>query len=212
TNTMFLKTFNFKIMKKLTLLTLCTCIVINLSAQAGKTDLYDLIRKLLPDSTGNDNLGDWSIGLPGKFPIKWKVDKLEMSQDTSINFYRVGNTEITIKGHSYQQAGKPVKWSVMLKGPRSGYSSFSIISTPTSEIQPKYTIESIFGNKPFSEKLLKSCDTKTISGYYYYELKLPKKDTVYLKLSWISINGNGAIRIDCFDKGSEYAVKLDCIP
>lgn len=133
-----------------------------------------------------------------------------MSDDTSINFFRLGTVDITIKGKSFMEAAQPVKWNIMLKGPRMGYSSFSIISSPNGEMQSKYTIDSIFANKPFKAKLLKGCDTKTLAGYYYYELKLPKKDLAFLKLSWISVNGKTAIRIDCYDSWSKYAVKLDC--
>ena len=50
----------------------------------------------------------------------------------------------------------------------------------------------------------------TLSGYYYYEVKIPKKDIAFIKLSWVSVNGSTAIRIDCFDNWSKYAVKLDC--
>lgn len=198
-------------MKKCILFTISCCIFISVSAQSGKVELYDLVKKLLCDSTGYENVGDWSVGKPKKFPIQWKEDRLEMSPDTSINFYRQGSADITIKGHNYIKAGQPVKWNVMLKGARSGYSSFSIISSPSNDMLPKYTIDSVFGNRPFKAKLIKSCATKPISGYYYYELKLPKKDLVYLKLSWISVNGNAAIRIDCFDNWSKYAVKLDCV-
>jgi len=165
---------------------------------------------MLYDSTGYENVGDWAVGKPKKFPVKWKADRIEMSDDTSINFYRMGAVDITVKGRSFMQAGQPVKWNILLKGPRMGYSSFSIISSPCSEMQPKYTIDSIFGKKPFAAKLLKSCDAKTLSGYYYYELKIPKKDIAFIKLSWISINGNTAIRLDCFDSWSKYAVKLEC--
>jgi hypothetical protein len=133
-----------------------------------------------------------------------------MSDDTSINFYRRGTVDITIKNKSYMQAGKPVVWNIMVKGPRMGYTSFAIISSPTNEMQPKFTIDSVFGKKPFTAKLLKSCDAKTLSGYYYYEIKLPKIDVVYIILSWISVNGNTAMRVDCYSNGSEYAAKLDC--
>jgi hypothetical protein len=122
----------------------------------------------------------------------------------------MGTAEITIKGRSFMKAGEPVKWNVMLKGPRMGYTSFSIISSSSEEIQPKYIIDSVFGKKPFTAKLLKSCDTKALAGYYYYEVKLPKKDLAFIKLSWLSVNGNTAIRIDCYDNWSKYAVKLDC--
>jgi hypothetical protein len=198
-------------MKKTCLFILFFCSSIVATAQSSKTELYDLIKKLLTDSTGYENVGDWAVGQPKKFPVKWKADKIEMSPDTSINFFRMGTADITIKGLNIMQAGQPVKWNVMLKGPRMGYGSFSIISSPlSSELQPKYTLDSVFGKKPFAAKLLKSCDNKIISGYYYYELKLPKKDITYLKLSWVSVNGNTAIRIDCFDNYSRYAVKLDC--
>lgn len=198
-------------MKKHFLIILFICSGITAAAQSSKTELYDLIKKLLTDSTGYENIGDWSVGQPKKYPVKWKADKIEMSPDTSINFFRMGTADIAIKGRSIMQAGQPVKWSVMLKGPRMGFGSFSIISSPlSSELQPKYNLDSVFGKKPFAAKLLKSCDTKTISGYYYYELKLPKKDIAFLKLSWVSVNGNTAIRIDCFDNYSKYAAKLDC--
>ncbi|MEO6720622.1 MAG: hypothetical protein ABIN67_09650, partial [Ferruginibacter sp.] len=78
------------------------------------------------------------------------------------------------------------------------------------ELQPKYTIDSLFGKKPFKARLIKGCDEKTLSGYYYYEVKLLKKDPAFIKISWLSINGNTAIRLDCFDSWSKYAVKLDC--
>jgi hypothetical protein len=180
------------------------------SAQTAKTELYDLLKKFLVDSTGYENVGDWAVGAPKKFPVKWKEDRVIMSDDTSINFYRTGTADITIKGKSFMQVAQPVKWNMMLKGPRMGYTSFSIISSPSSELQPRFTIDSVLGKKPFTAKLLKSCDSKILSGYYYYELKLPKKDIVFIKLSWISLNGNTAIRFDCYDNWSKYAVKLDC--
>ncbi|MEO5984888.1 MAG: hypothetical protein ABIP80_05245 [Ferruginibacter sp.] len=197
-------------MKKLILFIFFSCCMAIASAQSPKTELYDLIKKLLTDSTGYENVGDWSVGKPKNFPVKWKADQLEMSEDTSINFFRLGSADISVKGSSFVQAGQPVKWNIMLKGPRMGYSNFSIISSPSNNMQPKYTIDSVFGKKPFKAKLLRSCDAKTLSGYYYYEIKLPKKDIAFIKLSWISINGNTAIRIDSFDNWSKYAAKLDC--
>ena len=197
-------------MKKIIAVISCSFIVFTMSAQTGRTELYDLIKKLLYDSTGYENVGDWAVGKPAKYPIKWKADKIEMSNDTSINFYRAGVPEIMIKGRTYMQAAQPVKWNIMLKGARMGYSSFSIISSASNEMQPKYTLDSLFGKKPFQAKLIKSCDTKPISGYYYYEVKLPKKDLAFIKISWLSVNGNTAIRLDCFDSWSKYAVKLEC--
>jgi hypothetical protein len=198
-------------MKKFILLILIACSANIVTAQTTKVELYDLIKKLITDSTGYENIGDWGVGKPTKFPVKWKADRIEMSEDTAINFFRMGTADITINGKTFMQAGQPVKWSIMLKGPRMGYGSFSIVSAPlSSDMQPKYNIDSVFGKKAFKAKLIKSCDAKTISGYYYYELKLPKKDIAYLKLSWVSVNGASALRIDCFDNYSKYAAKLDC--
>lgn len=197
-------------MKKYFLPLLCICFFTSVKAQTAQTELYDLVKKIITDSTGYENVGDWAVGNAKKFPVKWKEDRIIMSEDTSINFYRMGTAAVAVKGRSFMQAGKPVTWSVMLKGPRMGYTSFSIISMPLSaEMKPLFTIDSVFGNKPFKAKLLKSCE-KTMAGYFYYELKLPKKDIAYIKLSWVSVNGNTAMRIDCYDAWSNYAVKLDC--
>ncbi len=197
-------------MKKLIVCFLFGFTMVNVFGQSSKTELLNLIKSLLCDSTGYENVGDWAVGNPKKFPVAWKADRIEISPDTSINFYRMGTANITIKGHSFTSKGQPAKWNIMLKGPRMGYASFSIISSPCSDMQYKWTIDSIFGNKPFKATLLKSCDSKLLTGYYYYEVKLPKKDVAYLKLSWLSMNGSTAIRIDCYDSWSKYAVNLDC--
>ena len=197
-------------MKKLLLYTLVCFSTINLSAQATQTEMYDLIKKLVTDSTGYENVGDWAVGKPKRYPVTWKADRIEMSDDTSINFFRLGTADIKLNGRSFTQAGRPVKWNVMLKGPRMGYGSFSIISTLSNSMKPKYTLDSLFGKKPFTAKLLKSCDAKDLAGFYYYQLKLPKKDIVFMKVSWISVDGNTAIRIDSYDDYSKYAAKLDC--
>lgn len=197
-------------MKKLILCALVCISAINVLAQAAQTELYDLIKKMVTDSTGYENIGDWGVGKPKKYPVIWKADKIEMSNDTSINFFRMGTADIKLNGRSFTQISQQVKWNVMLKGPRMGFGSFSIISSPSSSMKTKYTLDSLFGKKPFIAKLLKSCDTKDLAGFYYYKLKLPKKDIVFIKISWISINGNTAIRLDGYDDYSKYAAKLDC--
>jgi hypothetical protein len=197
-------------MKKLILSILLSGITIMVVAQSNKTNMYDFIKMLLYDSTGFENVGDWQLSENKKFPVTWKDDRVIMSDDTSINFYRRGIADIVLNNRSFKQAGQPVKWNIMLKGARSGYSSFSMLSSPSNEIQSKWSVDSLFGNKPFKAKLLKSCDTKPLTGYYYYEVKIPKKDIVYLKISWLTVNGNTALRIDGYDSWSKYAVKLEC--
>jgi hypothetical protein len=65
---------------------LFTCSALTASAQSPKNELYDLIKKLINDSTGYENVGDWAVGQPKKFPVKWNEDRIIMSEDTSINF------------------------------------------------------------------------------------------------------------------------------
>ena len=72
-----------------------------LTATAQKTELYDLLKKIIPDSTGYENVGDWAVGKPKLFPIRWKEDRLIMSEDTSINFYRLGTADMSIMAVSY---------------------------------------------------------------------------------------------------------------
>lgn len=197
-------------MRKLVPFVLLQCFANFASAQTSGTELLTLIGKLAYDSTGYENVGDWAVGQPKKYPVKWKADKIEMSNDTSINFYRLGTAEITVKGKTYKQGSEPVKWNVMLKGARSGYSSFSILSSPSAEISPKLTLDSLFGAKLFAAKRLKACDANPLSGFYYYEMKLPKKDKLFLKITWLTLKGKTALRIDGFDNWSKYAAKLDC--
>jgi hypothetical protein len=186
------------------------CCPLAVYSQPAKTELYDLLKKLLYDSTGYENVGDWGVGQPKKFPVNWKADKIEMSDDTAINFYRAGTANVMIAGRSLMQMDQPVKWSVMLKGPRMGYSSFSIITSATKMLNPRTNIDSLFGKRAYTAKLIKRCDEKEMTGYYYYQLKLPKKDVAYIKISWLSVNGNTAVRIDGFDEYSKYAAKLSC--
>ncbi len=197
-------------MKKLLFYLALSCSALNAIAQSPKTELYDLLVKLMYDSTGYENVGDWAVGKPKKFPVKWKAERIEMSDDTSINFFRTGTVDISIKSRSYLQAGVPVKWTIMLKGPRMGYASHSIISSPSKDLKPRYTIDSLFGKRNFKARLLKSCDHKDLAGYYYYEVKVPRKDPAFIKISWLQLQGSTAIRIDTYDGWSKYAVKLDC--
>ena len=70
------------------------CICIAASAQLPCTELYELIKKLLSDSTDYENVGDWGVGQSKKFSIKWQTDQIEISDATSINFYRFGTADI----------------------------------------------------------------------------------------------------------------------
>ena len=158
------------------------------------------------DSTGYENVGDWAVDNPKQYPVKWKDDGIIMSEDTSINFYRRGNATVILTN---DLGSTPLQWQLMLKGARSGYSSFSMLSQPSEKYNNQVTLDSLFGNKKYKFTLIKACDNK-VSGYNYYEVNIPKKDPEFLKVSWVSLNGKTVLRIDGYDNWSKYAVKLTC--
>ena len=41
------------------------------AVQVPKTELYDLVKKMLFDSTGYSNVGNWAVGAPKTYPVKW---------------------------------------------------------------------------------------------------------------------------------------------
>jgi hypothetical protein len=176
------------------------------TAQTTKIGLYDLIKNFMYDSTGYENVGDWAVDNPKQYPVKWKDDGIIMSEDTSINFYRRGNATVILTN---DLGSTPLQWQLMLKGARSGYSSFSMLSQPSEKYNNQVTLDSLFGNKKYKARLIKACDNK-VSGYNYYEVNIPKKDPEFLKVSWVSLNGKTVIRIDGYDNWSKYAVKLTC--
>lgn len=176
------------------------------TAQTTKIGLYDLIKNFMYDSTGYENVGDWAVDNPKKYPVKWKDDGIIMSDDTSINFYRRGSAAVILTN---DLGSAPLQWQLMLKGARSGYSSFSMLSQPSEKYNNQVTLDSLFGNKKYKARLIKACDNK-VSGYNYYEVNIPKKDPEFLKVSWVSLNGKTVLRIDGYDNWSKYAVKLTC--
>ncbi len=173
-------------------------------SQLKKVELYNLVKKLVQDSSGYSTVGDWAVSKPAAFPIKWQADRIEMSDDMKINFFRKGTANITVNGSI------PIKWNVMLKGPRSGFSSFSISSENNKTMKAKTTIDSLFGKKPYSYTLLKDCAAGLSQGFYYYQLKMPKKTMTWIKISWVCSAGNCSLTLDCYDDWSKQYADLSC--
>ncbi len=178
--------------------------------QAKKTELYDLVKKFMADSTGYGSFGDWAVGSPKTYPVKWQEDRVTMSDDMKINFFRNGTADIAVNGNSYEDAKNTSMWNVMLKGPRSGFTSFTISSPASANILAKPTIDSLFGQKKYSYKLLQSCDKNPASGFYYYQVKIPKKDPEWIKLAWTCKSGNCIIIMDCYGEASKENADLVC--
>ncbi len=174
--------------------------------QVKKIELFDLIKKFVQDSAKYDVSGDWSVGHPATFPVKWQADRIEMSDDEKINFFRKGTADITLNGRNFTG-----KWTVMLMGPRSGFSSFSIASPNISNFRPRQTIDSLFPKKLYSYQLLISCDASSGYGFYYYQIKIPKKVTSWLKVSWLCKEAGCTIILDCYDDWSKQYANLACL-
>jgi hypothetical protein len=169
-------------------------------AQTKQVELFDLVKKFIPDSSEYSSVGDWAA----TFPVKWTDDRIMMSDDIKINFYRRGTANITVNGKTYG------KWSVMLRGPRAGFTNFNISSPNSTDIKAKQTIDNILGKKDYTYTLLKSCDANPNAGYYYYQLKIPKKSTSWLKIAWTCKSGDCKMSLDCYDDGSKQYADLTC--
>jgi hypothetical protein len=178
--------------------------------QSKKVELFDLVKKLIHDSSLYSETGDWAVGSPLIYPIQWQNDRLEMSDDEKINFFRKGTVNISINGATLYNLNKPMRWNIMLKGPRMGYTSFNIESVSNKQFKPKNTIDSVFGNKQYTFKLLKDCSSSYSSGFYYYQVLIPKKVLAWIKLSWSCSSGNCKISIDCYDYWSKQYAEIIC--
>lgn len=178
-------------------------------AQPKKVELYDLVKKLAADSLGYESAGDWAMGQSASIPVQWELNRIIMSDDEKINFYRKGKAAVTVMGKTYSAAGKPVTWDVMLMGPRMGHTSFRIQSGTYPGIGPKPGPDSLFGKKAYSYKMLQEC-IKPNHGFYYYELKMPKKNTCWVKQSWQCTSGACNIRLEVYDAWSKQYTELGC--
>ena len=179
-------------------------------SQTKKTELFDLIKNFVQDSTEYPTTGDWAVEKPKTYPVKWESDRIVMSDDMKINFYRKGTANISVNGKTFNDGASPAKWNVMLRGPRMGFISFNITSPYLKNLYQKITIDSLLNTKQYSYKLLKSCDSKPDGGFYYYQLSIPKKVTSWLKVAWACKSGACSVSIDCYDDWSKQYADLNC--
>ena len=192
------------------MLPLLLVFTMNAFCQPKKTDLYDFVRKLIRDSVGDGGVGDWAIGQPPSNMIQWKRDAIEMSDDLKINFFRKGSAIISVNGITYSNSNKPMIWSVMLRGPRAGYTNFNLTSGGHNDIKPEIPLDSLFGKKPYTAKMLKDCTGNPAAGYFYYQVKIPKKIMAWVRLSWTCNAGNCSLSLDCYDDFSRQYADLAC--
>ncbi|MDB5201499.1 MAG: hypothetical protein JWQ27_908 [Ferruginibacter sp.] len=176
-----------------------------IQAQTKPVALYDLLKKLIQDSTEYTTTGDWAVGKPGMYPVRWQKDRLEMSDDIKINFFRKGNATILLNSKA-----PAAEWNVILMGPRMGFTSFVLTSEPSLNFAPKQALDSLLGNKNYTITILKNCATKTDMGFNYYRMMLPKKVSAWVKLSWAAKEGKYIVRLECYDDWSRQNVDLSC--
>lgn len=181
------------------------------SAHAQKqVELFNLVQSLVPDSSEYSAVGDWAVGKPSTYAVKWESDRVTMSDDININFFRKGIAHIAIKGSPIVVAGKSVPWNVMIKGPRAGFSSFTISGTAHKSFSSKTTIDSLFLKNTFTAKLLQRCNKSAAAGFYFYELRIPGKEVAFLKISYRCSGDACSLRLDGYDDWSRKDAVLTC--
>lgn len=179
-------------------------------SQTKKTELYDLVKIFIQDTSEYETVGDWSAIESDAKTVKWTSDHLEMSDDMKINFFMNGLVMITLNGSTYTQGNKLVKWNLMLRGPRAGYTNFNLTSPVLPLMKPKVSLDSLLGKNPYTKTLLKSCDDDPANGFYYFKIKLPQKVTSWIKVAWTCNTGGCKVSIDCYDDWSKQYADLIC--
>lgn len=179
-------------------------------SQTKKTELYNLVKVFVQDTSEYETVGDWSANETDAKTVKWTSDHLEMSDDMKINFFMKGLALITLNGKTYSDENNPAKWNVMLRGPRAGYTNFNITSPVLTKMKVKPNIDSLLGSNPLTKILLKKCEINPAKGFYYYQIKLPGKVTSWMKIAWDCNNSGCTISIDCYDSWSKQYANLNC--
>jgi hypothetical protein len=96
---------------------------------------------------------------PAAYLVQWQNERVEMSDDMKINFFRKGTVNILINGHDAS------KWNIMLRGARSGFSSFNISGMPGKNMGMMQTVDSLLGKKPYTYVLSQACAGNGVTGF-----------------------------------------------
>ncbi|HQX44632.1 MAG TPA: hypothetical protein PK209_08760 [Saprospiraceae bacterium] len=160
-------------MKKFLVLFLLGSVSLMSKAQTTSIDLYDLLKKMVPDSSSTTLSCDWKKGNSPAGLIKWESISPKKNQ---VEYFKNG----TLKLLSHDQ--KPEDASIFLSGTAlSGYSEIQISMTPPTEDGiESYKMEKLLGKKPAAIKLIK--DDGGGFPMYYYEVKFPGKKPVWFIL------------------------------
>lgn len=184
-------------MKKILFVSLFSALCFMSKAQTSSTDLYDLLKMLVPDSASTTLTCDWKKGNSPAGLIKWESVTPKKNQ---VEYFKNGSLMMANHGQ------KPDEASIYLSGPSlSGYSEIQIsMDSPMEEDMHSYKMEKLLGKKPAKIKLIKEDG----GGFpmYYYEVKFPGKKPVWfiLMMDYGGARGeesNSYLMVTClFDK------------
>jgi len=165
-------------------------------SQNRNIELFDLVNIFTPDKALNYNLYDWNTGA-NKSQIQWLSNGIEMGDS---EFYRNGEAVVSISGKTISCLEKrivPCKWQISLTGSRNGYTSFSISSINSQELEIM-TIEKLFSGQKFVYKLISQDDDCKI-----YKVSFPNKKPIKMVISWSCGSAGCSLNIECKTQTSE---------
>lgn len=162
-----------------------------------KIELFDAVKMFAPDSVKGDGYPsayDWNTGSDRRSSFKWRTESPEFTDDKTM---KKAQAIMAIKDSILKcNDGKDAcPWSLTLEGARMGYTKFNIVSPTHPEIKIKSKIDELFPGKKYHSALVRTCEITTTAGFYLYELTIPGKKKVLMKISWARARTGSAIAL-----------------
>lgn len=162
-----------------------------------KIELFEVVKVFTPDSVkgdGDPGAYDWNTGSDKRSSFKWKTESPEFADDKTLKKAQVimAIKDSILKCNEGKEA---CPWSLTLDGARMGYTKFNIVSPTHPEIKIKSKIDELFPGKKFSATLVRACEITSTVGFYFYELVIPGKKKVLMKISWARAVSGSAIAL-----------------
>lgn len=187
-------------------------IVFTVTGQYPKQiELFEVVKMYAPDSVKGDSYPgafDWNIGSDKGSPFKWKTETPEFTSDKTI---KKAQAIMSIKDSTLKcNDGKDLcPWALILDGARMGYTKFNIVSPTHPAIRVKPKIDALFPGQKYSATLIKTCESSSTAGFYFYELIISGKKKMLMKISWASVTSGSAFALAFYTDFKD--VDLNCI-
>ena len=148
------------------------------TAQTTKTDAYDILLKLIP------NTGKPATWQSAKEATKGLVKWTQPNPTKQIIGYNIiGAAKIDYNNQPIKCNGTACETSISLNGPgNKGYDEIEFNVPPDG--LPAVQLEKLFGKKPYKAKILKK-ELDGVGGLMYYEVQFPGKPLVWIQVSTI---------------------------